>query len=316
MPQLANQDVHRHSAEAMGTVFEIFLFAKTASYARQAAQAAFEEVARIERLFNRFDPSSEMSRLGRLRPGEILQVGIETVECMTVAGRIHSETVGAFDIFHRHIKKIRIPKKPLDLPSKEAPNGLPPGPLAILDRRGTQEGFQVTRRPGVFPEEEGPLSPDLGAIGKGFALDKALEVLREWDIGNALMHAGTSTVLAIGPGPDPASPGRGWPIGIASAWNLAEIPPSVRLWNRSVSGSGTAVKGEHVTDPRSGRPASGHLAAWAAHPSATVADALSTAFLVMTTDEVMSYCAGHPDVWALVIQEEKKCRIGNTHVLT
>jgi thiamine biosynthesis lipoprotein len=78
-----------------------------------------------------------------------------------------------------------------------------------------------------------------------------------------------------------------------------------------VSGSGTEVKGEHIIDPRTGRPARAHLAAWAAHPSAAVSDALSTAFLVMGTEEAERYCRSHPEVWGLVIIPGKKCRIFN-----
>jgi thiamine biosynthesis lipoprotein len=78
-----------------------------------------------------------------------------------------------------------------------------------------------------------------------------------------------------------------------------------------LSGSGTAVKGEHIIDPRTGRPARGHRAAWASHPSAAAADALSTAFMVMTTAGVAALCGRHPEVWALVINARKKCRIFN-----
>jgi thiamine biosynthesis lipoprotein len=78
-----------------------------------------------------------------------------------------------------------------------------------------------------------------------------------------------------------------------------------------LSGSGTEVKGEHVVDPRTGRPASGHAAAWASHPSAAVSDALSTAFMVMTTAEVAGFCGRHPAVWALVKTGTEKCRIFN-----
>jgi thiamine biosynthesis lipoprotein len=89
------------------------------------------------------------------------------------------------------------------------------------------------------------------------------------------------------------------------------MPKKFFLKNRALSGSGTEVKGEHVFDPRKNKPAGGHLGAWVSHTSAAVADALSTAFMVMNTEEVQHYCEGHPDVWALVVIDPKTCKVFN-----
>jgi thiamine biosynthesis lipoprotein len=90
-----------------------------------------------------------------------------------------------------------------------------------------------------------------------------------------------------------------------------ESPKSVLLRDFALSGSGTEVKGAHILDPRTGRPASGHIAAWAAHRSAAFADALSTAFMVMATAEVEAFCRRHPDVWALVVAAGGRVSIFN-----
>ena len=77
-----------------------------------------------------------------------------------------------------------------------------PEPLGRLIRiTHTGRGFEVTRLPGKGRSTPRALDLDFGAVGKGYALDAALAVLRNWDIGNVLLHAGTSTALAIGPGP-------------------------------------------------------------------------------------------------------------------
>jgi thiamine biosynthesis lipoprotein len=78
-----------------------------------------------------------------------------------------------------------------------------------------------------------------------------------------------------------------------------------------LSGSGTEVKGTHILDPRTGEPAEEHLAVWVSHPSATVADALSTAFMVMSPDEVTAYTGNDTDVWALVVDNKRECRVLN-----
>jgi len=140
---------------------------------------------------------------------------------------------------------------------------------------------------------------DLGAIGKGFALDKAVEVLEEWEISNALIHGGTSSVLALGVGDRP----DGWGVGVCGDWGEKAGIETITLRNESLSGSGTEVQGQHILDPRTGCPSEGHLAAWATSPSAAIADGLSTAFMVMSTNEIGKFCAAHEEIAAYVVNK-------------
>jgi thiamine biosynthesis lipoprotein len=293
--------VHRFAHEAMATVFEVFIAGKAEAYARQAARAAFDEIDRLERLFSRFDPSSETSRIGRLRPGGSLRIGIETAEVLGIAAAVQAETGGAFDVNY--------------LAAGRSVAGQPkasPPPLGKLIRVvQTGRGIEVVRIPAKGRAKAPVLDLDLGAVGKGYALDGALAVLRDWEVGNVLLHSGTSTALAAGPGPGKSGAGRGWPVGTGSVAGASAGPGRVFLRDRALSGSGTEVKGEHIVDPRTGRPARGSRAAWASHPSAAAADALSTAFLVMAADESAALCDRHPEVWALVINARKKCRMFN-----
>lgn len=293
--------VHRFAHEAMATVFEVFVAGKAEAYARQAARAAFDEIDRLERLFSRFDPASETSRIGRLGPGESLRIGIETAEVLGIAAAVQAETDGAFDVNYLAAGR-----------SAATQSTASPPPLGKLIRVvQTGRGIEVARLAGRGRAKAPPLLLDFGAVGKGYALDGALAVLRDWEVENVLLHSGTSTALAAGPGPGKSGSGRGWPVGAGSIAGTSAGPDRVFLRDRALSGSGTEVKGEHIVDPRTGRPARGHRAAWASHPSAAAADALSTAFMVMATAGVAALCGRHPEVWALVINARKKCRIFN-----
>jgi thiamine biosynthesis lipoprotein len=287
------QAVDRFTHHAMATLFEVMVGGREEEYSGQAARAVFMEIDRIERLFNRFDPSSEISRINRLEPGQKLAVGVETFECLALAEEARRATAGAFDINARALVKYK---------GRETPPS--------LDLVRTSGGFEA-RLPDAEARGPGLLDLDLGGIGKGYALDRVLEVLADWSVENALIHGGTSTAIAIGTAPGACDPKRGWPVGVGGKWLCPGVPDSFRLRGRALSGSGTEVKGTHVLDPRTGLPAGGHLAAWASHPAAAVADALSTAFMVMTTEDVAAYCERHPDVWALVVKDYGDCRLFN-----
>lgn len=290
------QAVDRFTHHAMATLFEVMVGGREEEYSGQAARAVFMEIDRIERLFNRFDPSSEISRINRLEPGQKLAVGVETFECLALAEEARRATAGAFDINARALVKYK-------------GRGTPPS----LDLVRTSGGFEA-RLLDAGAGGPGLLDLDLGGIGKGYALDRVLDILADWSVENALIHGGTSTAIAIGTAPGACDPERGWPVGVGGKWLCPGVPESFRLRGRALSGSGTEVKGTHVLDPRTGLPAGGHLAAWASHPAAAVADALSTAFMVMTTEDVAAYCERHSEVWALVVKDYGDCRVFNRAV--
>jgi thiamine biosynthesis lipoprotein len=125
-----------------------------------------------------------------------------------------------------------------------------------------------------------------GAMGKGYALDRAVNILRDAGVGNALIHGGTSSVCALGTPPD----ADGWeislpmpPDGSARAWPDGK-PPRITLRDNTLSVS--AIWGRpdapisHILDPRSGEPARGLALAAVVGVSATDSDVWSTALLV------------------------------------
>ena len=126
--------------------------------------------------------------------------------------------------------------------------------------------------------ESGRLQFDLGAIGKGFALDRMGELLLSWDCPSFLLVAGGSSILAG----DPPKDTGGWSCG------LGDDHAAQRFFLRhsSLSGSGLAVKGNHILDPRTGQPALRQNRVWALADTAAESDALSTACMVLSEAEL------------------------------
>lgn len=264
-----NAPTHSFTHEAMTTTFEVIVAGQEKEYARQASAAAFREIDRIEKLLNKYDASSDVGQINLLKPGQTTRVAIETIECLEKAIWAHKVSGGVFDPtvgtgFH----------------------------CLRVDRSAFSVGWK----------KEGAGKLDLGGIGKGYAIDKAAEVLTDWDVNQVLINGGTSTVLAKG---------AVWKVGVGGPWGEKAGFTSIKLRDRALSGSGTEVKGAHIVNPMTGKPAKRHLAAWAAHPSAASSDALSTAFMMMEPERIKTLCAKNAEIAAFVVkQNESLLKIG------
>lgn len=296
MTQLPNQSgqngetkVHRSSHTAMASPCDIFIIGEEEAYARQACRIAFEEMDRVEKELSRFIPYSDISRINSLAAGESVPVGQETMDCLKLAARICAETGGALDVtvgalmncFRDEEGSRRVP------PVEELAAARSLVGMQALDIHSESHSVGVTRA-GV--------TLDLGAIGKGHGVDRMAEMLREYSIGCAMVHSGTSSICAIGAPPDT----EGWGMHLRDPEGKRETLGMIRLKDRCMGGSGVPPEGPHILDPRTGEFVEGKLAAWVTAPSAALADAISTAFMVMSLDEIGQYCRTHPEIWAAV----------------
>lgn len=235
--------IHVFNHRAMATQFQVRLAIEERSYAAQAAQAAFALTDQLESLLSRFRANSGIAQIGQLMPGEQLRLSEPVFASLEIAQKMEAVTRGAFSV------------SPAALKSQP----VPPQWTLLRDK------FSIRC-------DGGKLDFDLGAIGKGFALDRMADVLREWECPAFLLVAGGSSILA---GEAPAGM-PGWSCG------LGEDNSPQRYWlvNGSLSGSGLAVKGQHILDPRTGMVAQRKSRAWAFADSAAESDALSTACMV------------------------------------
>ena len=301
--------LYRFKHNAMACTFELALVSEDADYAEQAARAAFAEIDRLECELSRFIPTSDIARINAIKPGETVRVGIEAVECLQLAARVCAETNGAFDVTYssrthqRDAGATHVAAAPRGGRSMERSTATS-APLE-LDPKGR---YVRVRAEGV--------RVDLGAVGKGYAIDQVLTILRDWSITAGLIHSGQSSVLAFGSPPG----AEAWTIALRDPVNDNETLERVTLKDAALSGSGHKLHGDHIIDPRGGRPADDKLGTWALAPSAALSDALATAFMVMSRDEVAEYCRRHPDVSALLYTNTPRgpalTRLGKARVVS
>ena len=288
------QDAHHFAHEAMATVFEIYITDDDETYARQGAQAAFAEVDRLELEMSRFISNSDISRLNDAVSGETVDLGMDVFECLSRAREMYDKTSGAFDIsvgalYSCWLNDDRTLRQPSDEELARACE------LTGLDHlKLSDEDFSAE----VLTEG---VQFDLGGIGKGYAAEKMAEILREWSLRQALVLAGASSVLSVSV-PEGMT---GWPIKLRHPGNREDVLARFELTEGAISGSGNQ-KGQHIIDVRSveGVPVEGRLAAWAMAPDAVAADALSTAFMMLSAEEIDHYCLANPGTAAIILPHE------------
>lgn len=255
--------------QAMATTWEIRLRTEDVAEARNAAGEAFREVDRLERLLSRFQEGGEIWCINHLKAGEQLHVNEETHECLLRAMRMHEVSGGAFH----------------------------PGLGGVMDRVRAEDDwkdeFEALEQGCLVVDDESPIvacvAPgfqiDLGAIGKGYALDCIRKMLGEWGYSDMLLNAGGSSLLGTG--------GK-WEVRLLGD----SIRPMVSLQDMAVGSSGTSVQGQHIVDARSGAREAKNHRSWAFANEAAYADALSTAALLLNADEIEQMLAtfGEPCV--------------------
>lgn len=299
----------RLSCSAMATRFELVLPGGNPIALRAAGEEALAEIERLEDQLSLYRDGSEIAQINRDAAHHPVRVTPAVFKLLQHAQQLHQQTEGAFDITIAPLVRC--------WGFMGRTEGRRPTPEEIASARelvGMRHVHLEASTQTVSFAREGVML-DLGAIGKGYAIESAAELLREAGVTSALLHGGTSTVYALGHPPD------------ASHWKVAldEFPKEVpfpvafgsfelcdeaisvsAIWGRSFSEAGKLFG--HVLDPRTGWPATEALLGAVIVPSATESDALSTALLI-------SGRGGHDRITALrpgmktllVVESDGKC---------
>ena len=299
-----------YSKSAMACRFELLFNMHQYRQAAMVSLRAFELIDRFESQLSIYRPDSEVSQVNRVAAERACRVDSRISDLLRTAREIYSQTSGAFDItcgpfwevwgFRR--RQGRIPEDH-EIEQAAKRTGMAD---VVLNEKTSEIRFHNPH-----------VQLNFGGIGKGFAVDHVSLLLCEQGIENYVLHAGQSSVLARGAcqaidrgGPLTA----GWKIGLSHPTNpdcrLAEI----NLVNTALATSGTQRQGffyqgrrfGHIIDPRTGYPTDHVLSSTVICASAARADALATAFFVMSLNEIQTFCDNHRDVQAVIVMPGRK----------
>lgn len=265
---------------AMATRFEVALYGEDPRQLRAAGEEALEEIERIESRISPFKPESEVFWVNRTAYRQPVRVSPDVFNLLKIARMIWEMSEGTFDITIGPLMKLWGFRGGVEaIPSEEL--------IASIKSCCGMNFIELEETSRTIKFLNPELQIDLGAIGKGYAIDCAVEVLRESGVSSALIHGGTSTAAAIGEPPPPEK----WKIALELPHFLNQSDSTlvsyVELKDNSLSvsaiwGRKSELSDEfgHIIDPRSGKPTRNCVMAAVLHESATFSDALSTALLV------------------------------------
>lgn len=287
---------------AMATTFAITFYTENKGTPPddfgRLAQEAFDLIDDIEGRMSRYRPDSEITFINHRAVQEPVRLSADLLELVTTVQVIYKDTQGAFDPTVGPLLKLwGFYQKDGILPDRHT-----------IEETLACVGFdkvQISpKERTVFFTREG-MQLDLGGIAKGYAVDQVVALLRRYGIKTAAVDAGTSSIFVLG-----APMGKmGWRVRLRHPYDPARFVAEVTLKDVSFSASGLGeryveIDGKrygHIFDPRTGFPVEGFASTVAIAPSATVSDALSTAFFVMGMENVIQYTRNHPDVRAILV---------------
>jgi FAD:protein FMN transferase len=192
----------RRTVPAMGSFAELAVAHRDERYAHGAIDAALHEIARIERLMSRFRPDSDVGRLNAAAPGTAVGIGADTRVVLLEALRWAEASDGAFDPALARAVEL------WDVRARTAPPAA--GELRRFAGRRLYRALDVDRGRAVLGHAD--VAVDLGAIAKGYGVDRAVLALREWGVTSGLVNLG-GDLYALGAAPD----GEPWRVGVRGA---------------------------------------------------------------------------------------------------
>ncbi len=266
----------KHREHLMGTTVDVTVHHPDARAAEDAVSLAFREAARLEGLLSAYIDESDVSGINKNAGVQPAVVAPETFYVIRQAVKYSKLSGGAFDVTVMPL---------VELWSGAALRGELPSEREILEAGALVDFREIIldeKNSSVMLGKKG-MRLDLGAIAKGFVVDKMAEILRDAGMRGALVNAG-GDIYAHGT----SYGGEGWRIGLRHPRSPERVVDVFSVTNRAVATSGDyerffiyeGVRYSHIIDPRSGMPARGVISATVLAGTCLEADALATILFV------------------------------------
>lgn len=302
----ANTQKHERTEPHMGVPFRIVLYSDTEAAANEAFEAAFGVIAHLDQIMSDYNPDSELMQLCRKSgPGMPVKVSPELLDVLTRANRISQQTDGAFDVTVGPVVRLwRRARRQQELPDAER-----------LEEALSKVGYQkitIDRANRSVELAATDMRLDLGGIAKGYAIDRAMDVLKSHGITSALIDGSGDVLVSAAP------PGKcGWKIGIA-ALNSPEGAPAeyLSLAHTAIATSGDAYqfveldgkRYSHLIDPRTGLGLTERSSVSVIAPDCTTADAWASAVSVLGSKRGLDLIEKEHELSALIktLQDDRE----------
>ncbi|HVN20568.1 MAG TPA: FAD:protein FMN transferase [Dongiaceae bacterium] len=295
LAQAAEPQRLERSTDAMGTTFTVVLYGSDQGSMNQAIDAAFDEVHRLDALLSNYRPESEWSRINREAASHSVAVSPELFRLISDCLEYSRASEGTFDITvgplmrawgffggSRHVPSADEIRQALE----------------IVGYRHLQ--LNQLKRTVHFDRTGVEIDP--GGVGKGYAVDRMVAMLREKGFRDALVAASGSSIFGLGNPPDEP---RGWALSIADPWDQRKNAAQVFLKDMSLSTSGSYEKSfrvaghrySHIMDPRTGAPAESAVQVTVIAPRAIDSEVWAKPYFIQGS----SWTAAHkPKSWRVL----------------
>lgn len=300
---MKQQSVFSKSLKLMGNRFQISAVAGKKAFADKCIDAAIQEIQRIEKLLTTFNDGSETALINKNAGIGPVSVSTETFNIIERSIRISGITQGAFDITYGSVDKRlwNFDSNMKELPDKETAKKM----VRLINYRNIILDKEKTT---VFLKEKG-MRIGFGGIGKGYAAEKARQVMKEKGLGSGIVNAsGDLTTWGYQPN------GKPWTIGIVDPNAKAQVFSYMNITDMAVATSGNyekyimvdGKKYSHTINPRTGLPVRGIKSVTIISPNAEIADAMATPVMIMGIKAGLDMINQIRDIEAIIIDDDDK----------
>ena len=300
----AAQQPYKRTLKLMGSRFDITVVADDEAQGEAYIDWAVAEITRIEKLISSWDPNSQTSAINANAGKKPVKVDRELIELIQRAIAISKLTDGAFDISYASMDKIwKFDGSMTAMPDAQTITN-------SVEKVGFQNIVIDSEASTVFLKKEG-MKIGFGAIGKGYAADKAKQLLIEKGVSAGIINA-SGDMNTWGK----QTNGNPWKVAITNPLDKNKVFALLPIVNSAVVTSGdyekyvtfNGTRYAHIIDPRTGYPATGIISATVFAPKAELADALATSVFVIGIEVGLNRINQLPGIECIIVDDQ-----GNIH---